>query len=486
MDSGFVIALAKQIHNGLLMYKDFDYVRPPFTPIFWNIILKPFWYFTNYVFLIARIFVLFQFILIAFNIFKIINVHRKNSDVGFCLILVLLININPVMPWHTIDGLFFLSFAIRYLHHKRFLLSVIFAFFAAGTKQPFVIPLIFIFLYFLYNWKKLNWRDNYWSITLFLLFCLFIIKQYDLAEGFLYYKSSSGSTLRNFFASGFTHFYEGVLGKVFYALASLSVIFGFIFGGKSKFLTSLKFYVAIVFLYCIIRPLDLFNYNFYSFNRTFESFNYSLFDTILVVAVIFIMFRRKHFIFNLFVIICVWSASISWGYNSILFGFAFFIIIFKNEFHLILKYNFISFILIGLFLCLRVTHTYGETESLPTRLHLIKKTPVCSGIITNIKNIKRLDEAKFITNNFQNCIFVNSMVMASTIYNEYPHRSVWEYDKESPNYKQDLNLLIRNDITYIIDKSRKGNGSFLNSTLQNKILKGKKLVYVTSIFEVYQ
>ena len=62
LDSGYILSLSKKINDGQVIYKDFDYVRPFGTPVFWALILKPFYGIQNHFFILCRIFVLLQFL----------------------------------------------------------------------------------------------------------------------------------------------------------------------------------------------------------------------------------------------------------------------------------------------------------------------------------------------------------------------------------------------------------------------------------------
>lgn len=485
MDSGFIISLSKKIESGLEIYRDFDYVRPPVSIYLWSLLLKPFWYFTNYVFLISRVLVFLQFVIISYNILSILKLDAHSNWIYLIATTVLSVNIFPLMPWHSTDGLFLLSFSIKYLHSRRLILSLFFALMAFGTKQSFFIPFLILLIYCMIKYKELHLGENKQSLLVIGLFLIFVNLYFNTLDSLYYYKSSSATQISDFFKTGFQNFWAGFFIK-------RNILFLFLSGGilvflkKKNSINYIRIYLCILLIYCFIVP-PVFNlyYHLASIGE-YKYFNFDLFDNILIISIIYCAIQRKLDFFTIFLIACIWSLSISWGYNSIILGTSLLTIVYRHE----IKYLFVSkaviIAIIFIILSLRITNTYGEDNVfISERLNRITSTPIVSGVFTSVDKINYINESKKIVEFYKNSIFVNCLVFGSAMYSEFPNRAVWEYDVESPNMDKDISLLQRNDIFYIIDKNRK-QYSFHKSTFSEEILFRKKLIKTTQYFEIYK
>ena len=136
IDSSFILSFVMRLQNGQKIYKDFDYVRPFGSILIWDLLL----YFTpknfKYLFLLSRIIVLLEIILISFLIFKIyFNTNKQLIALFFIFILH---NFN-IMPWHTIDGILISIIGIYFFQRKFYLSTMLFALLAMSIKQSFYI-----------------------------------------------------------------------------------------------------------------------------------------------------------------------------------------------------------------------------------------------------------------------------------------------------------------------------------------------------------
>ncbi|NML70464.1 hypothetical protein HHL23_11705 [Chryseobacterium sp. RP-3-3] len=485
MDSGFIISLSKKIECGFEIYRDFDYVRPPISIYFWNLLLKPFWYFHDYVFLISRVLVFIQFVIISYNILSILKLDAQSSWIYLTIITVLSINIFPLMPWHTTDGLFFLSFAIRYLYFRKFILSLFFALLAFGIKQSFLIPFLMLLVYCVVQYKKLNFRENYWYVLVIAIFFIFINIYFNALDSLYYYKSSSSGQMSNFFKTGFQHFWNAFFIKrnLLFLIVGGGIV---VFLKKKNIRNFIRIYLCILLIYCFCLP-PIFNLYYQLVNSNqHQYFNFDLFDNIFVISIIYCIVELRFNFFTVFLMICIWSLSISWGYNSIILGLSLLTIVYKNEVKYLFSNKITISVIIFIILSLRLTNTYGEENTfISERLSRITNTPIISGIFTTVDKNNYINESKRIVEFYKNSIFVNCLVFGSAMYDEFPNRAVWEYDVESPNLDKDIALLQRNDVVYIIDKTRKHN-SFHKSTFSEEILSKKKLIKTTRYFEIYK
>ena len=148
-DSGFIQGISWAIHSGGTLYEDIDYVRPPLTPFLWHFV---FWTGVS-----EGLEVLFRSLvtlekaltgLLAGAICLRHGVERKTAVFIGCISFIFLVHHLPAMPWHTVDGLFFLVTSAFLFSHRRTNLALVSALLAAACKQSFIFfpPLLFVII----------------------------------------------------------------------------------------------------------------------------------------------------------------------------------------------------------------------------------------------------------------------------------------------------------------------------------------------------
>lgn len=148
-DQGYIQGLAWRVFRGETIYVDFDYVRPPFSPWFHSIWFQLFG--VSGGLLAGRMFMVFQLAIAGWCQLEMLGQgsgQRKDHRVWFFLAVFFLSLHNfPVMPWHTIDGVFWGSVGLWLLSRNT---NVSFAGwlligFAVLVKQSFyLLPILAI------------------------------------------------------------------------------------------------------------------------------------------------------------------------------------------------------------------------------------------------------------------------------------------------------------------------------------------------------
>lgn len=496
LDSGFIISISNKLNKGAIIYKDFDYVRPFGTPIFWDIMLKPFYGFDKNLFIICRTIVLLQFLAISYNILRIIyneDFWKKEMWLGLIALTTLGSNNFPLMPWHTIDGIFFLSFALYYFHKKNALLSIFFSLLSATTKQSFYFAaILFILLILLYR-KQFNFKFNL-KILIFIVISIFTLIIYKIPEAIFFFKNNQQTTDFNKFfgvafraySDSFHYFFPFVISF------ALSLIFWF-WKKKNNFWE--VFFASIIALSVFI-PIFWWFFDFFIHEKKHEDYNLLLslngLVPLLLLSLLIIFIKEKNHKLQLFFIpflgvFIAWCSSISWGANNIFLALPFLVLSIDSK-NFFFKKSIVFTLVIGMFL-LRILNPYFEKNIFETTFSKTENLPIYSGIFTSKNNLEFFQESQKISEKYRDFIFLPEFPAASIMYAEHPNRAPWEMDVEYPNYKKDLSLLKNNDIYFIVEKQSARNqpaNDFYKSSFKEATIKETKIVDSTKHFYIYR
>lgn len=160
-DQGFIPGLSYRISLGQVPYLDFDYVRPPLSPILHRLelYLPDAWEmramrFSSYLLIWASVLLTLLSFRRHFDLDKMEIPFWTLGSLAF----VFSAHNFPAMPWHTVDGIFFASIGIFFFSMPQKGLTLgLFAFFlSAMAKQPFALlfPLACILAFKLHTPKK--------------------------------------------------------------------------------------------------------------------------------------------------------------------------------------------------------------------------------------------------------------------------------------------------------------------------------------------
>ena len=137
-DSGFIQGISWAMYSGGTLYEDIDYVRPPLSPFFWQAVF--FTGLTDGLEVLFRSLVTLEKGLTAFFVGSIClryGLARNFAVFVGIITFVFLVHHLPAMPWHTVDGLFFVVLAVFLFSHQKVHLALISGLVAAGCKQSF-------------------------------------------------------------------------------------------------------------------------------------------------------------------------------------------------------------------------------------------------------------------------------------------------------------------------------------------------------------
>ncbi len=187
-DDGWILAFSRRLLDGQVPHRDFIAMRPIGTPVFH----LPFLLFGgNYTLWTSRFFIWFQFACIAWIwtvvILKSLKIRLTVLE-KFILALIafmLTSHIFPVMPFPTIDGLFFLSLGLvlytKRTPHNKWLAYILMGI-AYLCKQSF-LPMILVFLIVLGDWR----RPRFWLAAAIpgVIYCTYLLFTRALPDAIL-------------------------------------------------------------------------------------------------------------------------------------------------------------------------------------------------------------------------------------------------------------------------------------------------------------
>lgn len=403
-DDGFIFGYSWRILNGETPYLDFIYPRPPATPIFWAFMLNflP----EGYVFLSARFVVLLQMIFPFFIIWSLFKEQFNRLLLLLLIFLYSLISLSafPLMPWHTVDGVFFSYVALGCIIYgmkangKSAFTSLLFGScicFAALTKQNFAISSFAIFLIYLFINKKSPQRIFLSIVGVFLVLFLMLAK--IRPEGFyeMLRQMQSVSTSGAFLNAAL---FDYAKTSVILPTVCLLVVYKVLNFSKVSFkLTDVRWFVLLVPILLFLAP---------------GTYRYFLSGQILLVFLVtlfvYSIFRpglkmnKEVLVFALGSFIIAWASSISWGYRTPLLG-----IVGLSVLHLtfLSQYGWnrwqIQMLLIVAFIYMISLFTYRLSEPYRDESIINQSSDLGSlfsqmgGISTNDKYFRRLSELKY-------------------------------------------------------------------------------------------
>jgi len=467
VDLGFQLSAVGRLKAGQAIYKDFDFIRPFFGIIFWDCLLRFIPQNFDYLILLSRILVIAESFIICHVIQRIIF-DRKDLQTTVFLVLCFL-HTFPLMPWHTIDGIFFSIFAMLFYKKKWYLSSLIFIVFAALTKQSFVVFGLGASVFVLIDlFKKFTIRkEDLYLFVPSLVFLLAVLVQYQIFENF-------GLFVEQVLQSPSTSYlYDGCIAPYLFfdknfhtILYILSLILAYFLNIKRTVFETILVVILPLF---IIYPF---------FNDGLFKGAYVLY---MLLFVLFLKYERQNkFIFLM--LFLGWSSSISWGYNTPLF------------FILILLYRFIEkqdrffipvwTITLTVFSVYRIKYPYSS-DSLTSKHIFIKNVPAVSGLLVSEKEYAYIKEAQQINKKHRDVIFLPASPLLDIINASYPDRASWEIDIEYPSWKNDFKRLKNNTIAVDNNLFVNYKEGFFISSITLELMKHKKIIEKTENFTVY-
>lgn len=466
-DLGFQLSAVARLKTGQVIYKDYDFIRPFFGVIFWDYLLKFIPLQFDYLILISRILVIVESFTICYVIQKLIF-EKKDLQTTIFLVFCFL-HTFPIMPWHTIDGIFFAVLALLFYKEKWYLSSLLFIAFASLTKQSFVIfglGASAIILFDLFKKFVITKKDLYLFIPSF-LFLIAVLFQYRIIENFNLFIEQVLQPASP------SYVYEGCIAPYFSFEKNFHTILYILS-------LALIYFINInrkVFEIALLAALPVF--------IIYPFFNAGQFKgTYVLYVILFILFlkyeRQNKFIFLL--LFLGWCSSISWGYNTPVF------------FILIILYKFIEKqdrffmllwgIILTVFSIYRGKYPY-HSENLSSKHVFIKNVPAVSGLLVSEKENSYILEAQEIHKMHKDVIFLPASPLLDIINASFLNRASWEMDVEYPSWKSDLQKLKTNTIAVDNNLLHYYKEGFFVSSMTFEIMKQKKAIKKTKYFTIY-
>lgn len=465
-DLGYQLSMVERIKTGQKIYKDFDYIRPFFSIIFWDNLLKLFPSAFNYLVLVSRILVIVESFVICYIIQKLVFEKARWQVSVFLLICFL--HTFPIMPWHTIDGIFFSVFSLFFLKKRRYLSSLTFLVLALLIKQSFFIfgfVMGIILLVHIYRNRTWDKKDLYIFIPT-ILFFLFSLFQYGIVENFDSFLNQvfNSSAASNFYQSSIAVYFSD---KIFITIVFVIGLITFYFSKLNR--KTAELLLLILFPFITIFPF---------FNQGSFIGIHSLF--LLLIVLYWKYEPENRYIF--FLLFLAWSSSISWGYNTPIF----FVLILLYKFIERKKRFFIALwgITLITFFIHRIKYTYLSDSLLNTKYTLTKNISSVSGLLISENEYFYILESREINRTYKGVIFLPGSPILDVINTNFPNRASWEMDVEYPSWKEDLSKL-KNNIIAVDNKQSYYKEGFYISSFTLELIKQKKIIKKTKYFTIY-
>ncbi|WP_160136446.1 hypothetical protein [Chryseobacterium sp. c4a] len=466
-DLGFIPSIVGRLQQGQEMYKDFDYIRPFFTLIFWDCLLK--WIPANspYFILICRVFFIMQCFATTL-IFQKLLFDKIRYELSF-LFVICFMHVFPIMPWHTVDGIFFGTISLYFYKRKWLLSTLVFLGITALTKQSFFIFSFGLSLFVFWDIfrKRTFIRKDIVVAGISFLLLLFAVFQYHIIENFtsFWHLVFNTSIASSFYDSSIAPY----LFKSKWQSAILICFLIIIYFAKIK-KEVFEYILLILFPVLVIYPL--FNHGGYiGINTLF-----------LVLGVLFLKYspHEKNVFFLLFL---GWTSTISWGANTP----TFFVFILMIKFLEDKTRFFWSLWLVSLssFLLIRLNYPYFSENVFSSRYIFVKDIPAVSGLWISEQEYEYIVEAENLEKEYPYIIFLPGSPLLDVINGKYLDRASWEMDVEYPTWKTDLPKLKAH--TFAVDEKKFSlfKDGFYKSSFTVEVMKNKKIIKKTKHFVIY-
>ncbi len=375
-DSGYILGLAHRISIGQQIYFDFDYVRPPLSPLLWSL---PLHLEIEPKEILIRAFVVLQKFVIAYLLYKTLqkcDVDKYRALFSSVVAFSFLMHHIPSMPWHTVDGLFFSMISVASYSRRMPIFAILFAVLAALTKQSYYfLPFVFVMIAFL------HFPKHRLSISASLILVFLSLWQNSFIIEFTRIASGTTSIIDFLKAAVAPHILlaRNVFSFTFF-LIMLTVLL-LLKGRATKYLIG----VAVLFPIANIGLIVL--YQLFTEQGTgFLSPSYAVTQLAMSFSVIHILvvlrkygsavFKDMNFQIAILLLAAAWMSSISWGYANYMFAYGFILsanIVLMKDREFFDKYTLtaITLIVVTAFLVFRLGIPYRMVSPLTNEYEMV-------------------------------------------------------------------------------------------------------------------
>ncbi len=457
-DTGFVIGLAYRISLGQHIYFDFDYVRPPLTPLLWSLPLNLDLEGKE---ILIRFLVLIQKMVTAAFLYLTLRKCGQNkvSSISVATIAFsFLVHNMPMMPWHTTDGLFFAATAIGLFAWNAPVAGLIFATMAALTKQSFYpLPILFFISSILYFPN----RRLALTLTIFLIAIGISLNPYFLKFTEIAVETISLEDL--FLSAILPHFKLSNWNSLFYGLMLSTLVIL-----KKRSLPSL-FVISIFFpllnlSYSVIYEFINFgkaNFPTASYGVTHVAMTFSILHFLTIISKEKLAaFTNIKLHISILLLSAAWMSTISWGYANYLFSYGFLIaanlLLVIDEQRLQANiFAILAILSILVFIILRLTAPYRMDSPFLTKHVMVQDGHyryIWASVVDfeKLKSIERLSKSMGCKDTFPS-------VPQSALIGNYspPLRADWKMDVEFPSHKEAQLELFQQNCKLFVEKDKR-------------------------------
>ena len=325
-DSGFITGLAYQVANGLNLYSDIIYVRPPITPMLHSLVFC--WPLKFAPLYADRVLFFTQIALSSWLSASMIGRLAGWSPTWIACAASAAFMVSahgfPPMGWHTVDGVLFSVIAMYTLqkglngHHRFFAYSGISALLAAGTKQSFypIIPLEIIVL----AYCRATTNQYLWLITPAFAIAASAIAYSSWAGIFadLIDSISSQTSLPDLIEAGLQSYISDLKSKPTFIvfLATLSATTYSL--KKNQKNDTAAYWLTVFAILAIVGFVAEIYLSATQWQHPSSIFDATYVATLTTCCVFFIFNRKESvWLWLLSLHAIAWMASISWGYQTV-------------------------------------------------------------------------------------------------------------------------------------------------------------------------
>ena len=473
-DSGYILGLAHRISLGQQIYFDFDYVRPPLSPLLWSF---PLYIEIEPKEVLIRSLVVLQKFVIAYLLYKILQkcyVDKYRALFSSVVAFSFLMHHIPSMPWHTVDGLFFAVISVAFYSRRMPIFAILFAVLAALTKQSYYfLPIGLVLIAFL------QFPKARLSISGCLIFVFLSLWQNSFITEFTIISSSTTSITDFLRAAVAPHI---LIARNVFSVTFFMIMLTVLLLLKAR---ATKYLIGVAVLFPIANIGLIFFYQLLTEQETnFLSPSYAVTQLAMSFSVIHMLavlrkdrsavLKDMNFQIVILLLAVAWMSSISWGYVNYMFAYGFIlaanIVLMKDrEFfdrHILAA---ITLIVVTAFLIFRLCIPYRMVSPL-TNEYVMVDSGHYKYVWASEADFRKLDSLENIFN-FGGCLDTYPATpQFAVIGRRIPSlRADWKMDIEFPSFASAESILTDQRCKLFIEKDYNfsGNhGKFMASAIE--------------------
>jgi hypothetical protein len=457
-DTGFILGLAHRISTGQKIYFDFDYVRPPLTPLIWSIPMR---FDIEAKEVLVRSLVLVQKIAISWCSYLILQKNGvENKICIWASIITLAFSIHhiPLMPWHTTDGLFFAYISATFYTLNSPATAMAFAIMAALTKQSYYpFPLTVLALSII---QFPNRRLTVLLTSLF--FGVILFRNPYLSE---FYKIAKDSTpLKDVMSFAINPHLKIGSSSLVYILCALAILLTLRKGAVPALIGLAILYPQADLIYSLAN--DIVSSSKLNFPLIREGVTHITMTLSVIHILLFLRrvgtkgIKNKQIHIAAILLSAAWMSTISWGYANYLFAYGLLLsanlVLLQKSIHLRPQsLTALSCITIATFLIIRLVAPYRMNGPLLEKYEMVQSGHY-KFIWASKTDIEKLESIKNLSKQSGCKETYPAAPQAALVGGYTPYmRADWKMDVEYPSHKDALQDLAKNNCKLFVERDRR-------------------------------